>query len=147
MCYAIGITDIDPIKHELGDDLARARDLARQALQIDGESYEAAVTLAEVGLIEGRRTGEAAPLQAAAEALQTACVLAGCQNRVNLLTARVKLEAARQARRRGDHDVAQLDEILQMCRKQEEARSLDNEPWEELKVEAEREKAGGSDLA
>ena len=57
----------------------------------------AAVTLAEIHLEHGRGAGGDAALASALAALERAGGLAGCQNRVNLITARTHLERGRRA--------------------------------------------------
>ncbi|MHC4447226.1 MAG: protein kinase domain-containing protein [Planctomycetota bacterium] len=108
--------------------LATGERLARQALEQDPCHYDAAVTLAEIHLVRTRVTGRDDGLVSAVEILQTAKDLPGCPNRVNLLTAQVRLEQARQANADADAARGQLESILAFCATEAEAVS-ESEAW------------------
>jgi tetratricopeptide (TPR) repeat protein/predicted Ser/Thr protein kinase len=99
---------------------AAARAALDRAIEIDAESYGAVTARAEVALIEDR-------LDDAARDLERATELAGCQNRVNLLRARVLLARARTSK---DIDLAQ---VLQLA--DEAERSGPNPHWQALRAE------------
>ncbi len=131
------------IEARLNDDdrpLAEALRLAEEGLSLDGQSYDAVVTLAEIKLEKGRRCGGDEWLASTVKLLSAARTLDGCRNRVNLLSAEVNLQHARLARSQGRDPRPMLDAVLAMCRG-EAARVADNEPWTVLRAEADSERA------
>jgi tetratricopeptide (TPR) repeat protein len=94
-------------------DLVRAIELADRATASDPHHYEAQVTRGELYLARGRSEANGADLDAALESLTAAASLPGCQNRVNLTTARVLLERAQLALARGQDASADLDAVLE----------------------------------
>jgi tetratricopeptide (TPR) repeat protein len=130
-------TYLDEVRRGAGDDaLEDGLRIAHEALGLDNRNYDAAVTLAELKIEKGRRPGGYRWLLSALETLQGAMALEGCPNRVNLLAARTRLELARQARARGRDPRTELEAVLALC-DHDGARVADNEPWLELRREAE----------
>lgn len=120
------------------DVLDRGIDLARRAVRIDARHYDAAIVLAELLIEKGRLHRDRSWLASAVETLEAARNLEGCPNRVNLLTATAKLAWARRARADGGDPRPKLESVIAFCNT-EGARVRDNEPWEAIRVEAERE--------
>jgi tetratricopeptide (TPR) repeat protein len=111
--------------------------VAQDALAMDNESYDAAVTLAELKIEKGRRPNGYRWLLSALETLQAAIELEGCPNRIKLLTAATKLEVAGQVREQGRDPRPDLEAVMALC-DDEGARVSDNEPWLEIRAAAER---------
>ncbi|MHC4415997.1 MAG: protein kinase domain-containing protein [Planctomycetota bacterium] len=112
--------------------------LAEEALAQDGRNYDAAVTLAEIKIEKGRRSAEDQWLSSALATLARAVELEGCPNRAHLLAAQTMLERARLARSHGGDPRSDLEAVMALCR-DEGAQVSDNEPWEAIRREAERE--------
>ena len=89
---------------------------------------------------KGRESPDSDSFVAAIDILRGAKSLAGCPNRLNLLTATANLEWARHARAGGADPRPQLEVVIRLC-DHEGANVTDNEPWEAIRVEAEREMA------
>ena len=122
------------------DALDDGRRHAERALAIDRESYDAAVTLAEIEIERGRLGQGEAWFAPAIAALQQARTLMGCQNRVNFLTAQAQLERARNLRATGGDPRPALQETVRLC---EDAglHLADHEPWKDLRAAAEGERS------
>lgn len=117
--------------------LRRGERAALAALELESGHYDAAVTLAEIRLAAARCGDGPARVEGALEALDMARSMRGCQNRVNLLTARTRLERARRLAASGSDPTRDLSVVIEMCRG-EPARVRDNQPWLALRAEAER---------
>lgn len=114
--------------------------IAEQAIELDARNYDAAVVLAEIQLDMGRSCDSDEWLASALDTLKGASELEGCPNRVNLLTAQINLERARRAQSHGRDNRPQLEAVVEFCRHQGDQVS-DNEAWEVIRAEAERELA------
>ncbi|MHC4947335.1 MAG: protein kinase domain-containing protein [Planctomycetota bacterium] len=114
--------------------LAEARRLAARTHETQPGHYDTAVTLAEI-LLEQARRGDGDALDAALDVIDRARRLEGCQNRVNLLRGRARLEQARRAVAAGGDPTPHLDEVAALAR-EVPATVPDNEPWEALEREA-----------
>ncbi len=119
------------------DTLDAGIEIAQQALEIDPRHYDATVVLAELKIQMGRALRNEQWLVSAIDTLAGAGDLAGCPNRVNLLTATANLERARQLRAAGRDPRPQLDTVMSFCQ-DACAHVTDNEPWEAIRTEAER---------
>jgi hypothetical protein len=95
------------------DDVPRAIELADRAVTSDPQHYEAQVTRGELYLSRGRAGASESDLGVALQSLSAASELPGCQNRVNLTTARVLLERAALHQARGRDARADLDAVLE----------------------------------
>ena len=122
------------------DTLDAGVEIVRQALEIDPRHYDATVVLAELKIAVGRAGGLEQCFVSAIDTLAGAGDLAGCPNRVNLLTATANLERARHVGAAGGDPRPQLDTVMSFCR-DAAAHCTDNEPWEAIRIEAERELA------
>ncbi len=122
------------------DDLDAGIEAAERAVTMDPRHYEAVVALAELQIATGRRDKSEGCFVAAINTLSGAGELGGCGNRVNLLTATAQLECARQARTGGRDPRPQLEAVMTFC---DDAGALvkDNEPWEAIRIEAEKDLA------
>ncbi len=123
-----------------GDALDTSLGFAEEAVELDPRNYDAVVTLAEIKIQKGRDSADSDSFIAAIDILRGARSLEGCPNRLNLLTATANLEWARHARARGADPRTQLEVVIRLCN-HEGANVADNEPWEAIRVEAEREMA------
>ncbi len=122
------------------DALERGLGYAEEAVELDPRNYDAVVTLAEITIEKGRLTGDGSRFIAAIDLLRGARSLDGCPNRLNLLSATANLELARHSRAGGDDPRPQLEVVIRLC-DNEGAKVPDNEPWEAIRVAAEREMA------
>ncbi len=120
-------------------DLERGVQLAEQTLALSPDSYDAALTLAEL-LLEARRAPGAADevesLARPLSLLERAADLRGCTNRANLLSADLLLERVRLRRARGEDprdDVARVLELSQRVL----AENPDEPAWSALRARAE----------
>ncbi len=112
--------------------------LAEEALAMQPDNYDAAVTLGELKIEKGQAGGGQEWLASAIETLRAALTLEGCPNRVNLLTAQARLECARRARSEGRDPRPELEAVLEFCQTQG-AQVSDNRPWMAIRHEADRE--------
>jgi tetratricopeptide (TPR) repeat protein len=119
--------------------LQRAHKVATEACALDGLSYDALVTLAEVALERGRREASDTHFAEAIAALERAEKLDGCGNRVKLLKTTGLLERVRLDRAAPDAR-SRLEEILAFCR-ESAAQAAENETWRSLTRDVERELA------
>ncbi len=119
------------------DTLDAGLEIARQALATDPGHYDATVVLAELQIEKGRALGDEQWFVSALDTLAGAGDLAGCPNRVNLLTATANLERARQVGAAGGDPRPQLEAVMSFCQ-DAGARVSDNEPWEAIRIDAER---------
>ncbi len=115
-------------------------EVAERAVAMCPRNYDAVVVLAELQIATGRRDGDEDWFTAAITTLDGAGELGGCGNRVMLLTATAQLESARQARAGGRDPRPQLDAVMTFC-SDAGAQVSDNEPWEAIRIEAEKELA------
>ncbi len=127
-------------RQETMEPLDDGRAHAARAIEIDPHHYDATVTLAEIEIETGRRTGRDGPMVAALETLARAATCEGCQNRVSLLSATAQLELARLARTRGGDPRGQLGEVLSLAERGLSA-VADNGPWTAIRQAAEQELA------
>ena len=123
-----------------GDDIDAGIEVAERAVAMDPRHYAAVIVLAELQIAKGLRDGTEDCFTAAITTLDGAGELGGCGNRVNLLTATAQLEGARQARTGGRDPRPQLEAVMTFC---SDAGALvsDNQPWEAIRAEAEKELA------
>ena len=112
--------------------------LAEEALAMQPDNYDAAVTLGELKIEKGQAGGGQEWLASAIETLRAALTLEGCPNHVNLLTAQARLECARRARSEGRDPRPELEAVLEFCQTQG-AQVSDNRPWVTIRHEADRE--------
>jgi len=108
----------------LGRALAALADARKRA----PDSYDLAVTHAEVQLRSGRDPARAEWVDRALEALARARELDGCQNRVEHLTARALLQRARHTRAAGGDPSADLAEVRRLA-SGGPVEVPDNHPW------------------
>ena len=113
-------------------------ELARQARAAHPQRYDAAVTLAELQIELGRRSGETPWIDQALENLEQADQLEGCHNRVGFLRAQARLERGRQRIEAGGDARGDL-EAVQALRNTVPTQVPDNASWIELFAAAERE--------
>jgi len=109
--------------------------VAQQAREVDPQSYDAAITLAEVQTAAGRAGLGSDWLEQALQTLGQARHLPGCQNRVNLMIASARLALLQQQAARGADIGPSVREIVIQCERQ---RSLDwdSSAWEEIRETA-----------
>ncbi len=125
------------------DELAQAIALCHEVLESDPKHYEAAVTLSELLVQKGMLQKSKESIQEAWAAIQSAKNCDGCQNRVNLLEARVRLARAKLSRLAGQDPLPDLEAIL-AYRNTAPTNVPDNHPWSELLRSAEEEKTKSS---
>ena len=123
-----------------GNDIDAGIEVAQRALAIDPRHYDTVIVLAELQIARGLRDGGEDWFTAAITTLEGAGELGGCANRVKLLTATAQLECARQVRTGGRDPRPQLEAVMIFC-SDACAQVSDNEPWEAIRIEAEKELA------
>lgn len=117
-----------------GKSLESARsglEVAGHALERSPSRYDGAVTVAELQIEMGRRTGDPAWLDRSLDTLDRAKTLDGCQNRVDYLQARARVERASILAAAGGDAAPDLQAVLAL-KDNEQAKVPDNRPWVEL---------------
>jgi serine/threonine protein kinase len=118
------------------DAIACGLEIAEQALAVNPQSYDAAMTIAELHLERGRRQSEPEPLEECLAMIERSRMLPGCQNRVEFVRAQTLLERARQRAARGEDPRRDLDTVCELA-DGAAADVPDNHPWVEIRRQAE----------